>query len=53
MYTLMCVFYLGEGIFKMIVSVNLHDNQSSQSGDKYDDKFLHTTIVLHESVEKQ
>ena len=39
--------------FTIIVSVHFHDNQSSQSGAKYDDKLMHTTIVLHESVDKQ
>ena len=45
--------YLGAGRFTTIVSVNFHDNRGSQSGDKYDDKFMHTNIVLHESVENQ
>ena len=52
MYTELCV-YLGEGIFTMIVSVNFHGNQSSQSGAKYDDTLMNTNIVLHESVENQ
>ena len=52
MYTELCV-YLGEGIFTMIVSVHFHDDQSSQSGAKYDNKFMHTTIELHESVDNQ
>ena len=52
MDTELCV-YLGAGRFTIIVSVHFHDNRGSQSGDKYDDKFMHTNIVLHESVEKQ
>ena len=32
--------------------MNIHNNQVSQSGVKYDDKLFHTTVVLHESVEK-
>ena len=47
MYNELCV-YLVAGIFKMIVSVHFYDNQSSQSGAKYDDKLMHTTIVMHE-----
>ena len=52
MDTELCV-YLGEGIFTIIVSVHFYDNRGSQSGAKYDDKLMHTNIVLHESVEKQ
>ena len=52
MYTELCV-YTGAGRFTIIVSVHIHDNQSSQYGAKYDDKLMHTTIVLHESVDKQ
>ena len=52
MYTELCV-YLVAGIFTIIVSVHFHDNQSSQYGAKYDDKLMHTTIVMHESVENQ
>ena len=37
----------------MIVSMHFHDNQCSQYGAKYDDKLMHTTILLHESVEKK
>ena len=52
MYTELRV-YLSPGRFTIIVSVHLHDNQSSQSEAKYDDKLMNTTIVLHASVEKQ
>ena len=52
MDTELCV-YLGAGRFTTIVSVHFHDTWGSQSGDKYDDKFMHTNIVLHESVAKQ
>ena len=45
MYTELCV-YLVAGIFTMIVSVHFHDNQGSKFGAKYDDKLMHTTIVL-------
>ena len=47
MDTELCV-YLGAGKFTSIVSVHFHDNQGSQSGAKYDDKLMHTNIVLHE-----
>ena len=36
----------------MIVSVNFHDNQGSKFGAEYDDKLIHTTIVLCASAEK-
>ena len=49
MDTDLCV-YLVAGIFTMIVSVHFHDNQGSKFGAKYDDKLMHTTIVLSESV---
>ena len=52
MYTELRV-YLGAGRFTTIVSMHFHDNQSSQSVDKYDDKLIDTTIVLYESVEKK
>ena len=52
MYTDLCV-YLGAGRCTIIVSVHFHENQSSQSGAKYDDILINTTIVLHASVEKQ
>ena len=52
MDTELCV-YLDAGRFTANVSVNFYDNQGSQSGAKYDDKLMHTNIVLHESVEKQ
>ena len=52
MYTELCI-YLQEGIFKMIVSMQFHNNQSSESSAKYDNKLMDTTIVLHESVDKQ
>ena len=51
MYTELCV-HLGAGRFAMIVSVHFHYNQGSKYGDKYDDKMMQSTIVLHESVEK-
>ena len=41
-------FYLGAGIFTMIAYVNFCDNQGSKFGAKYDDKLMHTTIVLNE-----
>ena len=44
---------MGVGRFTMIVSVNVSDNQGSQSCAQYDDKFMHTTKVLGESVDKQ
>ena len=47
MYTELCV-YLGAGRFTIIVSLNFHDNQGSQSCTQYDDKLMHTNIVLHE-----
>ena len=50
MDTEFCV-YVGAGIFTMIVFVNFRDNQVSQSGATYDDKLMHTTIVMLESVE--
>ena len=37
----------------MIVYVKFHDNEGSKFGANYDDKLMHTTIVLSESVEKQ
>ena len=52
MYTELCV-YLGAGRFTMIVSMNFHDNQGSESRAKYDDKLMHITIVLHGLVDKQ
>ena len=52
MDTKLCV-YMGAGRFTMIVSVYFHDNQGGKFGAKYDDKLMHTTIVLSESVEKQ
>ena len=52
MYTELCV-YLGEGIFTMIVSVQFHNNQSSESSAKYDNRLMDTTIVLHKLLEKQ
>ena len=52
MDTELCV-YLDAGRFTVHVSVHFYDNQGSQSGAKYDDKLMHTNIVLHESVEKQ
>ena len=52
MYTELCV-YLGAGRFIIIISVHFCDNQVSKYGAKYDDKLMHTTIVLHESVENQ
>ena len=52
MYTELCL-YLGAGIFTMIAYVNFHDNQGSKFGAKYDDKLMHTTIVLIESVDNQ
>ena len=52
MYIELCV-YMGAGRFTIIVSVHFHDNQSIQYGSRYDDRLMHTTIVLHESVEKQ
>ena len=52
MDTELCV-YLGTLRFTMIVSVHFHDNQGSESRAKYDDKLMHITIVLHESVKKQ
>ena len=52
MVTELCV-YLGAGRFTIIVSVHFHDTWGSQSGAKYDDKFIHPNIVLHESVDKQ
>ena len=52
MYIELCV-YMGAGRFTIIVSVHFHENLSSQSGAKYDGKLMYTTIVLHESVEKQ
>ena len=47
MCTELCV-YLVAGIFTRIVSVHFHDNQDSKYGAKYDDKFMHNTIVLIE-----
>ena len=52
MDTELCV-YLSAGIFTMIVSVHFHYNQGSKFGAKYDDKLMHTTIVLIESVYNQ
>ena len=52
MDTELCV-YLGAGRFTIIISVHFHDNWGSRYGAKYDDKLMHTNIVLHESVEKQ
>ena len=52
MDTELCV-YLGAGRFTIIISVHFHDNRGSQSGAKYDDKLMHTNIVLHGSVVKQ
>ena len=52
MDTELCV-YMCAVIFTIIISVQFHGNQGSQSGAKYDDKLMHTNIVLHESVEKQ
>ena len=37
----------------MTVSVNFYNNQGSKYGAKYDDKLMHTTIVLRVSVDKQ
>ena len=51
MYTELWV-YLGAGRFTMTVSVNFNVNQGRQYGTKYDDKLMHTTIVLIESFEK-
>ena len=36
----------------MTVSVYFYNNQGSKYGAKYDDKLMHTTIVLIESFEK-
>ena len=52
MDTELCV-YLGAGRFTIIISVHFHDNWGSQYGAKYDDKLMHTNIVLHGSVVKQ
>ena len=52
MDTELCV-YLGAGRRILIKSVHVHDNRGSQYRNKYDDKLMHTNIVLHESVEKQ
>ena len=43
----LCV-YLGAGRFTIIISVHFHDNRGSRYGAKYDDKLMHTNIVLHE-----
>ena len=52
MCTELCV-YIGAGIFTRIVSVHFNDNQGSKYQAKYDDKLMHTNLVLIESVDKQ
>ena len=44
MYTELCVFK-GAGIFTRMVSVHFNDNQVSQYGAKYDDKFKDGGLV--------
>ena len=52
MDTELCV-YLGAGIFTIIENLHSTDNQGSQSGPNRDDKLMHTTILLCDSVDKQ